>query len=158
MATQAQTRSGSGLRGILLLVGVIAVGWVFVNIGNDGSVIFPQFGDEDDQLRVVMIVSWSHPVEREVTTTYWINGERHAGLQEASIPGQWREWFDAPIGTEVRVLAENVGQGGRLSCFIYMGPPGDEIPVRDKHRTEQDAGDCDIEHRVGDPPNVDPLD
>lgn len=156
----AQTRSGGGLKAMLVVVvGIAALAWWFGDMEEDDGVgIYPPGGRDDESRSVVLIVNWSHPVEREITTTYWINGERHAGLQEESMKGEWREWFTAPMGTLVRVLAENVGAGGRLSCFIFEGPPGNEILVREMNRLTGDAGECELEHRVGDPPNVEPID
>ena len=138
---------------------MLAIGWWFSDMDEDRGVgIYPPDADKDELRRVVMIAHWSDPVDREVTTTYWVDGQRHAGLQEDSLRGEWREWFLAAEGTEVRVLAENVDQGGRLSCFLFAGPPGNEILVREMHRVQQDIGDCELFYRVGDPPYVQPID
>lgn len=151
MATR--TSSGLGSKLLLAIVVILGVGWFFGQNRDpdDGVGIFPPVSD--DAWSVVLVVHWSHTVEREVTTTYWIDGQRYAGMQEESMRGEWREFFLAEQGTQVELLAENVGAGGRLSCFIFSGPPGNEILVRELHRIG-DAGDCRLEYTVGGPPNV----
>lgn len=154
------TRSGSGLKGLIILVMAVAglVWWFGDAAEKDGVGIYPPGGNDDDWRHVVLIVNWSHPIDRRIDITFWTNGQPQVGLEGGSTLREWREWFDAPMGTEVRLLAENVERGGRLSCFIWEGPPGNEVLVAEQHRTGLDAGDCDIEHRVGDPPHVEPID
>lgn len=156
-----QTRSGNGLATlVVLVVAILGVGW-FANFGDrddNVGITRPADTDDDDYRKVTLIVNWSRPVAREVDIAFWVNGEKREDPQDESHNGQWIDFFGTRVGDKIRLLAENTAEGGYLSCHIFESTrAGADVLVAEKILTGG-AGDCDIEHRVGDPPNVESLD
>lgn len=84
--------------------------------------------------------------QRDVTITYWVDGDQHSVIWDEEERGHWKEHFAAPVGSHIRLLIEQGSSGGFLQCHILQ----DGTMVAYEHRN--DAGDCNLEWVVVESP------
>lgn len=102
---------------------------------------------EDDRKLVILTVAWGQfrdnsfvGDEREITITYWVDGDRHSAVDRDDDSGStWTEYLVVPDGTEIELLAEQGGTGGFLMCSIAANG---KTLFPDGYMHRNDAGDC----------------
>lgn len=155
------TKSGNGVFIGVVVVICVLVGVMAVSNGWFGGA--PDLDDTDQERRIIELqVVWldrerdEHVIDpwddragervispnRDVTITYWIDGEQHAGVWDEDDRGLWKHQFAAAVGSHIRFLVEETARGGFKQCHILQ----DEQLVNYEHRN--DGGDCDLEHVV----------
>lgn len=165
--TATATKGGSGTLVGAFVVFIVLVGMMVISNGWFSGVPDPDLEDTDQDRRIIELqVVWldrerdEHAIDpwddragervispnRDVTITYWIDGEQHAGTWGEDDRGLWKHQFAAAVGSHIRFLVEETSRGGFKQCHILQ----DEQMVNYQHRN--DGGDCDLEWVVVESP------
>lgn len=132
---------------LLLLLNAAMNGGELGGPERDHEVRAPAVEDEDRKIVVLTVVAGRFTdgkfegSGRDLTITYWVNGERFAADRDEPEGGPWNEILALSSGAEVRLLVEQHGEGGFLMCNISsegrtLSPNG--------YMHRNDAGDCDV--------------